>query len=295
MKRWLLFAVGVAIVIAATAAAAVAVGEHLAQQRAQRVVKVAVRPVAYRSDAPALERGRYLYASRGCADCHGGDGSGRTLVDDGNGTRLAGPNITNGNPLVAAYVEVDWVRSIRHGVSPSGRPLRLMPSVDYNRLTDDDLAALVAYVRQLPPAQGKLRGVIELPLPARVLYGFGAIPDAFEIIDHGLPPAQPVPEGPTAAYGQYVAQMCLGCHGPNLDGGRIPGGPPDWPPAARLTPGADSALLRYADAAAFKRMLKTGQRPDGTPIAVMPFESLAQLSDTDATALFRYLKGLPGA
>jgi len=53
-------------------------------------------------------------------------------------------------------------------------------------------------------------------------------------------------------------------------------------------------MPRYADAAAFTKMLRSGKRPDGTPIAVMPFESLAQMSDTDATALFLYLKGLPG-
>jgi len=295
MNRWLLFGLGTVVVVVATAAAGIAVGERLAVQRAQRLVKVDVQPVAYSSEAPALERGRYLYASRGCADCHGNDGGGRTLVDDGQGTRLAGPNITQGNPEMAAYTEVDWVRSIRHGVAPSGRPLRLMPSEDYNRLTDDDLAALVAHVRQLPPASGNRKGTIELPLPARVLYGFGAIPEAFEKIDHGLPPNQPVSEGPSVVHGAYVAQMCLGCHGPKLAGGRIPGGPPDWPPAARLAPGEGSVMPRYADDVAFKQMLKTGKRPDGTPIAVMPFESLAQMSDTDATALFLYLKSQQGS
>lgn len=294
MKRWLAFALGAAVVLLAAAAAAVVVGERLGVQRAQRMVQVSVQPVAYRSDEAALQRGRHLFASRGCADCHGADGGGRTLVDDGKGTRLAGHNITRGNPALAAYTEVDWVRSIRHGVAPSGRPLRLMPSEDYNRLTDDDLAALVAWVRQLPPAGGNLRPTIELPLPARVLYGFGAIPEAYEKIDHKRPPSQPVPEGTGADYGAYVAQMCMGCHGHDLAGGRIPGGPPDWPPAARLRAGEGSVMPRYADAAAFTKMLRTGKRPDGTPIAVMPFGSLAQMSDTEAAALFNYLKGLPG-
>ena len=294
MKRWLMFALGSVVVLVAAGAAAVVVGERLAVQRAQRVVEVSVQPVAYRSDEAALQRGRYLFASRGCADCHGAEGGGRTLVDDGKGTRLAGHNITRGNPELAAYTEVDWVRSIRHGVAPSGRPLRLMPSEDYNRLTDDDLAAVVAWARQLPPASGNLRPTIELPLPARVLYGFGAIPEAFEKIDHRRPPSQPVPEGATADYGAYVAQMCMGCHGHDLAGGRIAGGPPDWPPAARLRPGEGSVMPRYADAAAFTKMLRTGKRPDGTPIAVMPFESLAQMSDTESAALFHYLKGLPG-
>ena len=42
-------------------------------------------------------------------------------------------------------------------------------------------------------------------------------------------------------------------------------------------------------------MLRTGKRPDGTPIQVMPFESLGQLSDVDAQALHLFLTTPPGA
>jgi mono/diheme cytochrome c family protein len=88
--------------------------------------------------------------------------------------------------------------------------------------------------------------------------------------------------------------MCMGCHGPGLSGGKIPGGPPDWPAAANLTPGNGSAMPRYADAAAFTTMLRTGVRPDGTPISrVMPFGSLKALSDTDAAAVYLFLKSVP--
>ena len=219
-------------------------------------------------------------------------GGGHTLVDDGKGTRLAEPNITQGNPALAAYKPEDWVRSIRHGVAPGGRVLRLMPSEDYNRLTDDDRAAVVAYARQFPPLEGNPHGIIELPLIARVMYGFGAIPEAVEKIDHRLPPSPPLAEGPTALYGSYVAQMCLGCHGAKLEGGKILGAPPDWPAAARLAPGTDSVMPRYADKAAFLSMLKSGKRADGSAIAVMPFEALAKLSENDATALHAYLTSL---
>lgn len=134
---------------------------------------------------------------------------------------------------------------------------------------------------------------IVLPLPARVLYGFGRIPDAVDKIDHTLPPAQPVPEGVTVEHGRYVANMCLGCHGPRLEGGRIPGGPPDWPAAARLVPGdGDVMASRYASADAFVTMLRSGRSPEGRALQVMPFEALKQLSDTDARALHLYLSGL---
>jgi mono/diheme cytochrome c family protein len=136
--------------------------------------------------------------------------------------------------------------------------------------------------------------VIELPLPVRVMVGLGLIPDAAETIDHSLPPAQPVPEGVTVLHGQYVANSCIGCHGKNFAGGKINGAPPDWPAAANLTPGDRSAMAAYADAAQFRRMMRSGQRPDGTAVSkVMPFEALSQMSDTDIDATFLFLKSLP--
>ena len=275
------------------AAAAVAGGLQWAGYRMTRVVHVPVQPVAWRTDAQALERGRYLYASRGCVDCHGADGAGRLFLDDGNGLRIKGPNITAGpGSVVASYRAEDWVRTIRHGVGPGGRPLMIMPSEDYNRLTDDDLAALVGYLRSLPPRPGG-PAEVTLPLPARVLYGFGVIRDAAAKIDHTLPPQRPVPEGVNVQHGQYVANMCLGCHGPQLAGGRIPGAPPDWPPASNLGPGPGSVLPAYPKAEDLKALFQSGRRPDGSAVKVMPFESLREMSDTDVRALHLYLRSLP--
>jgi mono/diheme cytochrome c family protein len=279
--------IALALLVLIVAIAAV-VGLFLGQRRAARLLDVPAREVALRDDAEAVARGRYLFNSRGCTDCHGASGGGATIAE-GGGTHLAGPNLTAGSSVIARYRPVDWDRSIRHGVGPDGRALRLMPSEDYNRLTDVDLASLVAYLRQLPKAPGRERGVIELPLPARVLYGFGAIPEAATKIDHALPPSQPVPEGVTAEHGRYVAQSCVGCHGANLQGGKIAGAPPDWPAAARLAPGPDSVMKRYSTREAFVAMMRSGRRPDGSAIGVMPFDSLGTMSDIDLGALHVYL------
>jgi mono/diheme cytochrome c family protein len=293
MNRWLKRAALVVVILALGVGALVATGLFLGEQRATRRIDITVAPVALRDDAAAVERGRYLFGSRGCAECHGANGGGATLVDDGKGLRLAGPNITTGNPRMASYQPVDWVRSIRHGVSTDGRALRLMPSEDYNRLTDDDLASVVAYVRQLAPQSGHESGIIELPLPGRVMYGLGRIPEAVTKIDHSLPPAKPVPEGVNLDHGRYVAHMCVGCHRANLQGGKIAGAPPDWPAAARLSPGEGSVMPRYKDVEAFVTMMRSGKRADGTAIAVMPFASLRTMSDTDLRALHLYLVQLP--
>jgi mono/diheme cytochrome c family protein len=292
MKRWIKWTSGSVVVLALAAVGAAAVGQHLAERKRQRLISVPVAAVPYADGAPALARGKYLYESRGCVDCHGLDGAGRTFLNDGKGTHIAGPNITPAG-VVAKYQSVDWVRAIRHGVKPDGRPALVMPSEDYNRFTDTDLAALVAHVRNLAPVQGGVRMVVELPLPAWVLYGFDVIPDAAQRINHTLAPAQPVPAGVTVAHGAYVANMCIGCHGAGLSGGKIPGGPPDWPAAANLTPGEGSAMVRYKDEAQFVAMMRTGKRPDGSAIQVMPFESLSKMDDVDLPALYAFLKTLP--
>ncbi|WP_411879110.1 c-type cytochrome [Polaromonas sp. YR568] len=293
MKRWVKWSAGAAGALALLLAATAVIGSQMAERKGQRQIRLSVQPVAIPATAQALERGAYLYNSRGCADCHGANGAGREFMNDGKGMRLAGPNITPGEGnVVARYTPEDWVRTVRHGVKPDARPVFIMPSEDYNRLTDEDLGALVAYVKALPPKMGGA-AVLDLPVPVKVLYAFDAIKDAAQKIDHTLPPAKPIAEGVTAAHGAYVANMCIGCHGAGLAGGKIPGGPPDWAPAANLTPGEGSVMPRYKDASAFVAMLRSGKRPDGTAISVMPFESLRALNDVDAQALHAYLQTVP--
>jgi mono/diheme cytochrome c family protein len=287
----------VTVVVAAVAIVIVGVviaASALSERKLHRSVNIEVAPVAFQNDAAAVERGKYLYGSRGCAECHGADGRGRTFIDDQKGGLYAkAPNISGGHGgVVANYTERDWVRAIRHGVSPQGRPLLIMPSEDYNRLTDADLAALVAYVRSLPPVDGE-GAVLRLPLIVKALYAFGVVKDSAEKIDHSLPPSKPVPVGATVEHGAYVATMCIGCHGAGFSGGKIPGGPPDWPPAANLTPGAGSVMPRYQALDQFQAMMRTGKRPDGSAVStVMPFGSLKTLNDTDLAALHTYLKTL---
>jgi mono/diheme cytochrome c family protein len=293
MKRWIKRTGTAVLALAALAAATVAAAAWYGERKAQRRIEVKLQMPTPRTDAAGIERGRYLFMSRGCTECHGTDGSGRDVINDGK-LVVHAPNITPApGSVVAAYRPDDWERSIRHGVAPSGRPLLIMPSEDYNRLTDDDLAALVGFLQRLPVATGG-GAVIELPLPLRALYGVGVIRDAAEKIDHALPPSTPVPEAVTAAHGAYVANACIGCHGATLAGGRIPGAPPEWPAAANLTPGAGSVLPSYPDASAFVAMMRSGKRPDGSAVStVMPFAALKQMNDTDLQALYLHLKSLP--
>lgn len=295
MNRWIRRTVLALGGLAAALATTVAGGLALAEWRQAQRLEVPPRPIALRDDAASREHGAYLYRSRGCQDCHGADGAGREFVNDGAGLVIRGPQIAPGPASVTArYGAADWERTIRHGVDPAGRALRVMPSQDYAGLADADLEALVAHLRSMPAVQGDARlaaGEVRLPPVVRVMYGLGVIPDAASRIDHRQDPPRRVTADTSAEYGRYVAQMCSGCHGPQLAGGKIPGGPPEWPAAANLR---GDILTRYPTPDALARMLRGGRRPDGSTIQVMPFESLSHLNDTEVTALHAYLRTLQG-
>src|SRR5665647_482635 len=150
VKRTSLGLVTLAILSVATVVGGKAAGER----KLVRKIVVAVAPVDVRTEPARIEQGRYLFSTRGCADCHGANGGGKTVIKDG-AMLIVSPNITTGaNSVTTAYRIEDWVRTVRHGVKPNGNPIIIMPSEDYNRLTDDDMAAVIAYIKQLPPAAG---------------------------------------------------------------------------------------------------------------------------------------------
>jgi cytochrome c553 len=249
------------------------------------------------TDSVAVARGRHIATTRGCADCHAQDFGGTTFIDDPMMGRLTGSNLTSGNGGVGSgYTDADWVRALRHGIGPTGKPLAFMPSEEYTHLGDDDLGALIAYLKQLPPVDRKTPEPAPGPM-ARLLtlMAGGGLPTlAAETIDHeaarsraAAPPARP-----TAAYGEYLAPSCTGCHGTDFAGGPIPGAPPAWPKAANLTPHPEDGLGAWSKAD-FVRALRKQRRPDGTQVdSVMP-AAMGKMTDTELAALWNYLQTLP--
>ncbi len=294
MKTFLKVAVAAFAVLAVMAGLAFFGAAWLGERKLSRTVDIRVVPVPYAKDAAALKRGKYLYESRGCGECHGDDGRGIAFIDSPAGMYVKSPNITRGaGGVVSDYNEGDWVRAIRHGVNPKGHALLAMPCEDYNRMNDGDFAALVAYTRSLAPVAGE-SAAIRLPMMMKGLYGLGAIKDSSEKIDHRKPASQPVPVAATVQHGAYVATMCVSCHGATFAGGPIQGMPPEWPPAANLTPGEGGVMARYDTAETFLAMMRTGKRPDGSAVSkVMPFMSLRNINDVDLNAMHAYLKTLP--
>lgn len=293
MRKWVKNTVLTMGALLGAGALLLAAADLLADSKAQRKVVVTVADLSLDTSTATLEKGRYLFDSRGCAHCHGANGTGREVIN-ADGLLVVSPNITRGeNGVVAGYTTQDWVRTLRHGVKPDGHPIRIMPSDEYTRLTNDDIGAIISYAKALAPLPGQPK-VIQFPLPVKVLYALGVVKDAEEKIDHHTQPTSAVPADVSVKHGAYVANMCMGCHGPQLSGGAVPGGPPSWPAAANLTPGAGSVLPRYPTVEAFIAMMRSGKRPDGSAVSdAMPFPSLKALDDQELQSLYVYFHALP--
>ena len=260
--------------------------------RLQKTHVVTPRPVAIPTDAVAIAHGKHLAETRGCNDCHGKDFAGNKVIEDAAMGTLHGPNITRGKGgRIAAFKDEDWVRAIRHGVGPDQRGLFIMPSEEYVHFSDEDLGALIAYMKTVAPIDRE-RVPTALGPVSRVLLATGKMKLAADEIDHANVKPAFVPAGITGDYGQYIAKACIGCHGPNFSGGKIAIGPPDWPEAANLTPHAQSRLAKWSEAD-FINVLRTAKRPDGTelnPVMPRPF---GQMNDVELKALWAYFKALP--
>ena len=250
-----------------------------------------------------VERGEYLVRGiAGCGNCHtpmGPDGFvmdqelGGRLVEDNDLFTAYAPNITPAG-RVAQWTDGELAKAIREGIRPDGSLIGPpMPYAMYRGLGDEDLNAIVAFLRTLPAVDNQVpRSTYRIPLPPA--YG---------------PPVESVtaPErGVSVAYGGYLAgpvAHCMECHTPMgpqgllLDtalgqGGFEFHGPWGISAAANVTPHQDG-IAGYSDDE-LKTMITQGVRPDGTPmLPPMPYGFLAKMSAEDLDAIVLYLRGLP--
>ena len=243
------------------------------------------------TDAAAVARGEYLFSAF-CAGCHRADLAGGVVIDDPGIGFVPASNLTAGQGGVGGvYSDVDFVRAIRHGVAPDGRPLVVMPSQAYWHFSDDDLGALIAYIKSAPPVDNVPGEVVVKPL-GRILIAVGVLDLAANRIAHDAPRPSAPSRGVTTAYGEYLVNVadCRICHGATLSGAQPP--EPGAPFAPNLTPGGELAEWRAAD---FITTIRTGTTPDGHSLdpRFMPWPDYAHLTDDDLTAIFRYLQSLP--
>jgi mono/diheme cytochrome c family protein len=287
--RFLVMAVAIILGVVVVAVGAVyAVSGRMLSARV--TVPVPVESIAIPSaDPTAVTRGQYLVDHvLGCKGCHAPDLGGRAEVNDPMIGKWWAPNLTTGRgSKTAAYTPVDWVRSIRHGVSTDGHRLILMPSADFFNFSNDDLGAVIAYIKSVPPVDRDNEGITTGPI-GRALLVAGHFKFAFDEIDHLRPRSEARPSA-GREWGAVLVGACIGCHGAGLSGGPIPGTPPDWPPTRNLTP--HETGLKGWTLEQFSQALRHGQRPDGTTLStVMPWKAYAGMTDTDVQALWAFLQ-----
>jgi mono/diheme cytochrome c family protein len=239
------------------------------------------------SSPERIGRGAYL-AETTCAACHSLNGElplsgGFNLADDlplPIGVIVA-PNLTPGGAL-AAWSDEEIAQVIRNGLNKAGRAT-LMPTDSLRNLSDEDVAALVAYLRSQPPIQYVTPPVAPSPLLA-FFYGVGLAPVG------SLPVSEPVvapPRERSVAYGAYIAdyQDCRACHGADLQGS-----------SGGLTPPAPNARVfaRVWTEQEFIQTMRTGVDPNGHVIQPpMPWETVGRMDDLDLAALYVYLRATP--
>jgi mono/diheme cytochrome c family protein len=256
--------------------------------------EVAVSPLRASAGPAALERGRHLATAIGkCVDCHGPDLGGKLFFDAGPMGVVYASNLTSGRGgAQSRYSDGQLVRAIREGVDADGHALAIMPSEDFNAMSDADVQALVAYLRTVPPVDRELPQTTVRVL-GRALYVAGKLPlFPAERIAHDARRPEPVPAGVTREYGEYLATIggCRGCHGKGLEGA-AEGEGPGMPPAANLTPAGE---LKSWSEAQFFRAMRTGVRPNGQAIrAPMPWALTGQSTDDELRAMWMYIKSVP--
>ncbi len=289
--KWVAIVIGSVVVLVAAVALAIILSTNNRMTK-----KYDLQPAAIQlpSDSASVARGMQ-FARVQCTDCHGDNLAGKVIIDDPAIGRIDAHNLTPGKGGIGGkYTDVDWVRSIRHGVNPEGRALMIMPSDIYHNMSERDLADVIAYLKTLPPVDNVVMEKPDIKPFAKILVAMGAFGEVWhaEHIDHqaGYPVAPA--EAPNAEYGEYMVDIigCRHCHGIEMNG--APGAVPHSPFAPNLTPGGPIASWSPEE---FQKALRTGWTPDGKQLSevFMPWKATRHMSDEEIAAIYSYLKSLP--
>lgn len=258
-------------------------------------------------DQQALRaRGEYLVnGPAACGNCHTQRGA--DLLADPSKYLAGGykfdippglafsKNITPDNDTgIGSWTDQQIIRAIREGVTREGNLIGPpMPIGYYNKLSDHDAKAILAYLRTVKPIRNEVReSKYRIPL-------------------HAEPPAKGLPAPPKTdkvAYGAYVAGMahCLECHTPpgakgepdyeHLKGA---GGRPFFPIDGKMVRGAnitsdkETGIGGWTDAEV-KRAITEGIRRDGRRlIPQMPYPYFKNMTPEDLDAVVAYIRTLP--
>lgn len=266
----------------------------IGQVRLNKTYSITPRMVQLPTDIVSLREGKRIFQYRGCEACHGAELQGVVYMENPAIGRVITPNLTAGEGGIGSdRSDLDLIRAVKYGVTSDGTALLFMPSTEFYYLSDEDLGAVLAYIRSKPPVDNQpgpselsTAGFIIMNLTQEITF----LPAELIPIEEEPPPA-PEP-GLSAEYGEYLALSCPVCHGLGLSGGEISGFPPEWPAAGNLTPGPGSRLPTWGEEG-FVEIIQNGEKhgraihPD-----YMPWTSYRHMNDQELRAVYQFLMSL---
>ena len=236
------------------------------------------------SDSLSIARGDHLTAILACRDCHSDDLSGMVL--DEPPFLVTPSNLTTGEGGIAnSRTDADLDRAIRYGVKKDGAAVfPIMPSKFYHHLSDEDVGAIIAYLRSLPPVDNVLPAS-HLKTLGKLLVGAGAW-DYTEYVSTSAHRTATPPKAVSVEYGEYLAKIaCMFCHGETLVGGV------ELDPNAPIPPDISGAGGWPIDL--FDKAVRQGIGSAGNELhEFMPSRHFAKMSDAELNALHEYFKSI---
>jgi mono/diheme cytochrome c family protein len=237
-----------------------------------------------------IQRGKAI-SDGFCSACHSKTGTLTGGLDLGEHFPMPIGSFVSSNltPVgqVSRWSDGDIFRAIRNSVDPDGRWLIIMSYTNTGKLSDEDIRAVIAYIRSLP-AIGKPTGnpPDHLNLLGIVMLGAGMLPIGNPL---SIGPIMAPPASSTLLYGEYILsyQDCRACHGAKLTGG-VPG---------QLGPlGPDLNLVKGWKFEEFVATMRTGVDPNGHKLSKeMPWRPIGRMSDEELNAVYEYLAHLPNS
>lgn len=270
--------------------------------------------IAASSDSTVIERGRYIVRDLApCASCHA-EPSQRKASATGADVPLAGGyvfdippgqfytrNLTPDSATgLGAVSDGAIARALRYGVGHDGRAL--LPFMEMQGLSDDDLQAVVSYLRKQAPVRNDV--------PNHRYNLLGKVVKATALSKPVGPSSTPLtqaPRGATVEAGRYLVEsvaLCWACHtersqmtgalaGPRFGGatGFDEADDPEhsWSPP-NITSDPETGRLGKMTEDQFVARFRQGRILPGSP---MPWQAFSRMHDEDLRAMYRYLETVP--
>ncbi len=258
-----------------------AVGATVLYAASQNIInrRYQATPVQLPAPEPALlADGARQARVLGCVSCHGADLQGKLLADIPLVARIETPNLLL---LMQSMSDQQLAQSIRQGIARNGRALWVMPAIP--RMRDDELAALIGWMRSLPTVRRSASDGVKLgPIGRIAILSGGFVPVASVV--GGPDDRPPVDLGPEHERGRHlVATVCAQCHGFMLQGVKMEDG--------SVSP--DLIVTAAYDLEQFRTLLRIGKGVGGRDLGLMSQnarDAFSAFHDDEIDAMYGYLK-----